>query len=123
MKRLSRIVVPLAFAFVACAAGASPAIVATTNAAELPHATVTQRWLAYLDHISTSTSDAIDVLDDLQFDLTIYDLPSTRTDAGHLRSLATSNIRWLDAHKPAACYRSAWTYERSEWTQDRKSVV
>ena len=107
----------LAAAMVATLVTAAPVAATTQQVATAPpaatQATAGSRWYAFLTRTTTYTEawqeagqNLVDALDEYDTDNAVY--WSSRT-----RSLSLTYIRWLDAHKPATCYKAAWTATRT----------
>jgi hypothetical protein len=113
----------LVFAMLALVALAVVPSASAAAPATAVHATSPlSRYMTYLNWSLDHGDKVMSILNDLQFDLEITDYDSGIVDATRLKNETRRGINWLNAYKPAACYRSVWTYEMSYLTHTNLSA-
>jgi hypothetical protein len=92
-------------------------VVSSTAAAATPAAMYAQflsREMAAASKVVIYTSDFVD-------DTDVLSASGAAVHARQVVTLASREVAWLNSHKPARCYKNAWTYMRKGWTEYKKA--
>jgi hypothetical protein len=92
-------------------------VLSSTVAAATPAAMYTQflsREMAAAAKVLVYASDFVD-------DTDVLNASGAAVHARQVVTLASREVAWLNSHKPARCYKNAWTYMRKGWTEYKKA--
>jgi hypothetical protein len=79
------------------------------------------KYLAYLTNEYAAVQVEMKVYDAIMADLDAEDYYAAINDLGVFQALGARQVKWLNSHQPAACYKKAWALSRNEWTQFREA--